>query len=280
MAENWWLYAFSAGGQDFLHTNVAHPLVWNDATYNPTPVSHTRPVFSSDPTQARITVTLKDNFQAAINYISMPPPFETRLRIYEVREASLTIGTNTYQVDEAEAHWKGRVIRVRWLDRFSKVALQCRTLADSYFNRETNLESSHPLCRFFTGDGRCPVDLENFKETVTVDVISTDTVEPTIEVTGITQPDGWYTGGTIKAPDGDWRTIVEHVGSVLTLSRHFPASTLQAGDSVSIYAGDDLTFETCSVKFGADTNQGEAFGGWKWTPSRDYERFGIRTEQA
>lgn len=277
MAESqYFLYHFSTPDREYHHTNVAHDITYGGATYTPLPIEHTRPTFSSDFSEARIVVTIRQDFAVALNYISHPPPYETRLRIYEVVQHT-EVG-NTLQADVVEPYWKGKFVRTRWRNSFRQVEIHCKTLADVYFDKETNNESLHPLCRFFPGgaDGRCPVNWEDFKETVTVTTISTDTVEPQIEVTGITNPVGWYTAGIMRAPDGDLRTINLHeADGVLTLSAHFPASTLQVGDTVDIIAGDDLTFETCSVKFGGQTEAGAAHGGWPNTPNRDPQRVGV-----
>jgi hypothetical protein len=278
MDSQFFLYKFTTPSRDFRFTNVAHVLEYEEEEYDPIPISHSPPTFSSDFSEARITVSLKQDQSVALDYISRPPPYETRLRIWEVLRASQIVGTNTYLVDAAEPYWKGKIIRPSWRDSFRRVEITCKTLADVYFDKESNNESLHPLCRFFPGgaDGRCPVNWENYKETVTVTDIGTETVEPQITVSGIGQLTGWYTAGIIRTADGDMRTINLHEsGGVLTLSAHFPASTLQVGDTVDLIAGDDLTFETCTVKFGAETSNGRDWGGWKWTPNRDPQKSGV-----
>jgi hypothetical protein len=278
MDTQYFLYRFETPERDYRHCNVAHPIVYDGETYAPLPIQHSPPTFSSDFSEARITVTVRQDFSVALNHISHPPPYETRLRIYEVLEAIPDNPTNSYEVSRVEPYWKGKIIRPRWRASFSRVEITCKTLADVYFDKESNNESLHPLCRFFPGgaDGRCPVNWENYKETVTVTVIGTETVEPQVTVSGIGQLTGWYTAGIIRTADGDMRTINLHEsGGVLTLSAHFPASTLQVGDTVDLIAGDDLTFETCTVKFGAETSNGRDWGGWKWTPNRDPQKSGV-----
>lgn len=278
MTDQFFIYHFSNDALDRRYTNVAHTLVYEDNDYSYIEIEHSRPTFSSEFSDAQIVVSLKQDQSVALDYISHPPPYETRLRIWEVTETAEIVGTNTLEVVSVEPYWKGKIIRPRWRDSFRRVEILCKTLADVYFDKESNNESLHPLCRFFPGgaDDRCPVDWEDFKETVTVSDISVDTVEPQVTVTGIGQADGWYDAGIIRAPNGDLRTINLHASGVLTLSSHFPASTLQIGDSVDLIAGDDLTFETCTVKFGSQTNTGEAWGGWKWTPTRDPQKVGVQ----
>ncbi len=273
--EQYYLYRFSdnSGHHDFC--NVGHKLIYEGAEFTPVHISHTAPTFSSDPSEARITVSLKDDLQVALNYISHPPPFTTDLLIWEVTQTTGIVGSNSLLVEGVVAHWKGRFVRVAWRDNFSRAEITCRTRQDIHFGRETNNESLHPLCRFHIGDGRCPVNIEDFKETVTVDDISDDISEPTITVSGITSPHT-YKAGMIRLSDNDYRTIEEQSAGVLTLSRAFAPSSVQIGDVVEIFLGDDLTLETCQVVFGAATENGAAHGGWGFTPNRDYQKFGIK----
>lgn len=113
-----------------------------------------------------------------------------------------------------------------------------------------------------------------------MEAISADVSEPTITVSGLSQLNDYYRAGMIRLADRDMRTVDLALTSggnkVLTLSRAFPSTSVQVGDTVEVFAGDDLTQETCSVKFGAATDSGAAWGGWKLTPNRDYARYGIR----
>ncbi len=271
--EQYYIYRFTDAGRDYDYCAVGHTLVWEDAPFAPINISHSAPTFSSDPSQARVTVKMKDDLQVPMNYISHPPPYKIELRIWEVTQT--TPSGNTLIVEGVEPHWSGQIVRVAWRDNFTRVDIQCKTLQEVHFSRETNNESLHPLCRFHLGDGRCPVNIDDYKESVTVAAISADISEATITVTGIASP-FTYTAGMIRTANGDMRLIELQAGNVLTLSRAFPATTVQIGDVVEIFLGDNLTFETCQVVFGAATESGAAWGGWHLTPNRDYGRLGIR----
>lgn len=275
--DQFYIYRFIDPTGEYLYSGVSHPLIFDDAVYDPVTISHSVPTFSSDPSQARVTVSLRDDLQVAMNYISHPPPFKTELRIYEVLETS--ISGNSLQVEQYEPHWSGRIVRIAWRDNFQAVEMLCKTQQEIHFARETNNESLHPLCRFHLGDGRCPVNIEDFKETVTVEDKSDDVSEPSITVSGLIHPDSYYKAGMVRLADQDYRTVEKAETSagdkVLTISRSFPDTSVQIGDSVEVFAGDDLTQEVCSVVFGAATNGGEAWGGWKLTPSRDFQKDGI-----
>lgn len=279
MGDQFYIYRFEDVISPTTYSGVAHAITYNDELYSPVSISHSAPTFSSDPSQARVTVRLRDDLSVAMNYISHPPPYATYLRIYEV--LATEIDGNQLIATEVDPHWRGQIVRVAWKDSFRAVDITCRTRMDVHFSRETNEESLNPLCRFHLGDGRCPVNIEDFKETAVVTGISGDISEPTLTVDSLAQiDDDYYRAGMIRLSDQDMRTVdlCETSGGdrVLTLSRAFPSTSVQLGDTVEVFAGDNLTQETCSVKFGSATEGGAAWGGWKLTPNRDYARYGIR----
>jgi len=278
MSDQFYIYRFEDDLRSTLYSGVAHAISFNNEVYAPVSISHSQPTFSSDPSQARITVRLRDDLSVPLNYISHPPPYATYLTIYEV--LATEIDGNVLVATEVDPHWRGQIVRIAWKDSFRAVEITCRTRQDIHFSRETNEESLNPLCRFHLGDGRCPVNIEDFKESAIVEAISADISEPTIIVSGLSQLNDYYRAGMIRLADRDMRTVDLALTSggnkVLTLSRAFPSTSVQVGDSVDIFAGDDLTQETCSVKFAAATDSGAAWGGWKLTPNRDYARYGIR----
>lgn len=280
MSDQFFIYLFEDSTRSYPYAGVAHKIVYDNVIYQPlSSISHTEPTFSSDPSQAAVTVRMRDNLDVAINYVSHPPPSETSLRIFEVLASE--INGNQLVATEVRHHWSGKIVRVAWRDSFRAVEIACKTRHEIHFSRETNTESLNPLCRFHNGDGRCPVNIEDFKEGVTVVDISADVSEPTVTVSGLAQSDTYYKAGMIRVADGDMRTVDKALTNldgdkVLTLSRAFPSTSVQVGDTVEVFAGDDLTLETCSVIFGAATNGGEAWGGWNLTPNRDYQRYGIR----
>lgn len=280
MSTQFYLYLFEDAASQYPFTNVSHPLTWEGVEYHAQQgehavgISHSAPTFSADPSQARVVVRLRDSLDVAINYISHPPPYKTDLTIWEVKAVSGQV------VTEVAPHWRGQVVRVAWRDNFSAAEITCRTTWDIHSSKETMTESLNPLCRFHIGDGRCPVNIENFKESATVTDLSDDISEPTMTVDSLAQvSDTYYKAGMVRVGNGDMRTIdkCETVGGdrVLTLSRAFPSTSVQQGDSIEVFAGDDLTQETCTVIFGAETESGAAWGGWKLTPNRDYQAYGL-----
>jgi hypothetical protein len=281
MADQFYLYLFEDSSRQYPLSGVAHRVLAGGVQYQLlSSVSHTPPTFSSDPSQARVTVRLRDNLDVAINYISHPPPSETTLRIFEVLATEIDDATNSLIATEVKPHWSGKIVRIAWRDSFRAVEIACKTRHEIHFSRETNTESLNPLCRFHLGDGRCPVNIEDFKETATVVDISADVSEPTVTVSGLAQTDTYYKAGMIRLANGDMRTVdlatADSGDKILTLSRAFPSTSVQIGDTVEVFAGDDLTQETCTVIYGSQTHGGADWGGWKLTPNRDFQKDGIR----
>jgi hypothetical protein len=70
------------------------------------------------------------------------------------------------------------------------------------------------------------------------------------------QPSQWATfGEVIRLSDGERRGILDQTGTTLTLD--VPFRELVVGDALQVWAGCDLTIETCLAKFGNVPN----FGG-------------------
>ena len=125
MNDQFYLYLFQDSSRDYAFSGVAHTVVSDDIEYLPvSSVSHSAPTFSSDPSQARTTVRLRDNLDVAINYVSHPPPSETSLRIFEV--LATEISGNQLIATEVKPHWSGKIVRVAWRDSFRAVEISCK----------------------------------------------------------------------------------------------------------------------------------------------------------
>lgn len=137
--------------------------------------------------------------------------------------------------------------------------IRCHHIAEIVSGSEGLSETYGPTCPYMTYSHPCPVPAAAFRQAVTVTDIDTENF--TVEVSGITQPEGWFTAGVLEAQNGDKRLILDHSGSVLTILNNLPATTLKVGDDITLLAGDDRLFSTCQFKFGAYTGNGAAFGG-------------------
>lgn len=185
-----------------------------------------------------------------------PPPGNIEATIYRQNE----IGGEVFLV------WKGVVVETpinHEVDESGEAKsfgiIRCQHIVELISGSEGLSEKWAPTCPFMTYHFPCPAQLTNHTTAVTVTAINTE--EFTVEVSGITQINGWFTAGVFQAPNGDLRFILDHTGNTLTLQQNFPSTTLKVGDGAVLVDGDDHLYQTCRDKFGAETGNGAAFGG-------------------
>lgn len=258
-----YLYNFTNGDQAFWFTNVGSVQSLDGDEYTPEKISHSKPQINQDTGKSDITISVPFDNPVVLLHSLSPPPLDTEVLIYKFYEG----------VTDPEVHWRGRVLKPSQTD--SNAQLECGTTLSHLLSLDGLPENHQILCNKRLGDGRCPVNLENFRLTVTVtDASTSDLGVSTVTVTGITQPEGWFERGKIQAPNGDYRFIVAHVGGLLTLDHAFPADTLAEDDTPDIFPGCDLAYATCIGKFGSETGNGDAFGGEPTIPNTNPHDFG------
>lgn len=255
-----YLYKFVNGALSFFYTNVGSEKEFADDIYLADQViSHVAPERNQDPSKADVTIRVPFDNPVVALHGPHPAPLETKVTIYKFFQG----------VTEPTRDWGGTVVRPQYDGSF--VNLLCRTRL-SMLDIEGLSEDHGTLCNHFLGTGRCPVNLENFRQGISVDEIDGSV----LTVTGITQIDGWFKGGKIRAPsNNDLRYIVEHIGDELTLDGPFPEETLAAGDTADIYPGCDRSIATCGTKYGAETGSGAAHGGITFMPSVNPHESGV-----
>jgi len=254
------LYRFEAGSSVYLYTNIAEDQTYNDETYSFIPIEHEAPTFSGEPQDSEIDITIDEVNPIADLFVTAPPAYPVTVKILDYDRAT-GIATDYY---------KGWIVRSSYALIGSKVAFHAKTLWH-FFERDSLSDSLSALSRYSIFDPRAGVDIAPLRVGITVTVLNE--FRDVLTVTGITDLDGWFTGGVIIAPDGDERTIILHetVGPdvQLTLNGAFPQFVLDVGFPADIYPGDDLTYNTWANKFSTVTNNGEAFGGWPYMPNVD-----------
>lgn len=261
-----YLYRFETPSAVYRFTDVAEDQEYDSEIYQKIQIDHTAPTYSEEAQDAEIEVTIHENNPVANLFVLGPPPYPIKCLIHEYDRAD----------DSVTPYYKGWVIRPSFDLAGSKVSFRLKTVFH-FFERESFTDSISALSRYSIYDPRSGVDLESYRVGITVTALNDQRDELT--VTGITEIDGWFSGGMGVAPDQDKRTILEHktVGAnkKLTLTAAFPRFTLDTGFTADVYPGDDLTYETWANKFGADTNNGEKFGGWPFTPNKDPQVRGV-----
>lgn len=251
-----YLYRVEYGSNVERFTNVSEDQPFDDETYRYIPIEHTSPTFSGNPQGAEIELKIYENNPLSNLFILGPPPYRIKLQIYEYDRIA----------DTVRPEYRGWIVRPSFDLEGSLTGFRCKSVWH-FFERESFTDSLSALSRYSIYDPRSGVDIEPLRTGITIDSLNDE--RDVLTVTGITQLDDYFRGGLIVAPDRDMRTIIKHVGDELTLSAAFPRFTLDEGFTADIYPGDDLTYETWANKFAAETNNGEKWGGWQYTPNVD-----------
>lgn len=172
-----------------------------------------------------------------------------------VVDANVTLTIWSKQDADYLVAWKGRLASVKPNDATVKLIFESifTSMRRPGIRRRFQISCGHVLY----GRG-CKLNKDDFDTAGTATAIDTTGTVVTVGAAS-SQPDGWYTGGMLRAPDGTLRFIVNHVGSSLTLIRQIESLTIaMAGgsQSVVIYPGCDRSRETCNSKFNNLPNNG------------------------
>lgn len=267
MSHTNFLYRFEAGsGAVYRFTNIAFDQVYDGENYIYTEIEHSAPTFSEEASDDEVGISVAETNEVVQLFGDGPPPYPIKVLIYEYDR----------ETEVATPYYRGWIIRPGFSLTESTVVLYCKSVWH-FFERDSFVDSLSVLSRYSVFDPRAGIDIEAFRVAIVVTALNDE--RDVLTVTGITEPDDWFKAGIIMAPDGDKRTILQHVtesgDKKLYLNKAFPAFTLAAGFPAAIYPGDDLTYTTWAVKFGAVTNNGEAHGGWPFMPNVDPEKRGV-----
>ena len=263
-----YLYEIEYASTVLRYTNVAEDQTTGGNVYSLIVggITHTSPTFSAEPQDSEIDLFLYEDNPLTTLFSLGPPAYPIKLRIYEYDRVA----------DIATPRYRGWVIRPSVALKESTVGFRCKSV-HHYYERESFTDSLSALSRYSIYDPRSGVDIEQFRVGITISSLNDQ--RDTLIVTGITQPDDWFKGGLIVAPDRDMRTILSHTtisGDItLALTSAFPQFTLDTGFTADVYPGDDLTYVTWANKFASATRNGEAHGGWPFMPNVDPEVRGV-----
>lgn len=210
-------------------------------------ISHNDPTESPDAGRSGLEAIVAHTNPIIRAHREFPPPGDIDLTVWRQNEVSGEV----FQI------WSGVVVETPIEGSIGTI--KCQHIIELVAGSEGLSEKWAPTCPFMTYQFPCPAQIANHSTTVTV--TSIDTENFTVTVTGIVQADGWFKAGVFAVGNGDKRFILDHTGGMLTLLQNFPASSLRVGDTATLIDGDDHLYETCAVKFGAETGNGDAFGG-------------------
>lgn len=160
--------------------------------------------------------------------------------------------------------WKGRLTGIAPGDEVVKLVFESIFTSMRRPGLRARFQKS---CRHALYGRGCWLDPETFALAATLDAIDGRTL--TVPEAA-TQPDGWWAGGMVRAPDGSLTYIAGHSGDQLTMNRvsgalATPLASSGPGVAITIYPGCDHSYATCEAKFSNDDN----YGGFDYIPVKN-----------
>lgn len=255
------LYRFVQDTEVWTYTSSASAIVYNSETYIPVPIGRGNVEAKNELSKANLEIqTDLDN------------PLSRQLM---TTSGELVVGLTVFvQVDtDFTVLWKGRLASIK--PEGNKITLTFESIFTSL--RRPGLRARYQRnCRHAVYNRGCNLDPEDFALQGWV-ILAQGNLVQVVEASS--QPDGWYLGGMLRAPDGILRMITGHTGQMLTLSRPLE-SLLQnmvnsgygynygynyGGVAVKLYPGCDRLKSTCITKFNNLPN----FGGFPYIPTKN-----------
>lgn len=197
---------------------------------------------SGDPASDALIIRAPIDLPVVPLFRGLPPATEVAVIVRDVH----------YGDNEARVTWIGSIAQVNRKE--AQAEILCDNLLAS-FDRAGLALSYERNCPYATYDHNCKVDRNLFRTDATLTGITGTTIE---SPTFATKPDAWFAGGFIEYIDEfgltERRFVKAHTGSTLRLLGGTPG--LANNQSVSAFAGDDHTAETCATKFDNIDNNG------------------------
>ena len=207
-------------------------------------------------TDQRLTILCRQDLPVVTIARQARPRLRVRIRQFHLNDLTAV-----------QVFWVGSVIGV------SFQGVEARLLCDAGINRVDGLLAPQQFggsCQWVLGRPWCPVNLSSHTFAGTVTAVSG------LQVTASAwagKPAGYFVNGHLITADGRSDTIDQYLpgpGTVRTRSN----LGIAVGDSVTAVAGCDGAFATCQNRFGSETNNGLAWGGFR-IQIRDPHRGGV-----
>lgn len=246
------LYLIVSAGVTYRLTSAAKSQTHSGQTYTPVAIGRGGTQVRSELSKANLEVRIALGHPLADALLSSWSETVTTLTLFRKRTTA------------TETAWKGRLTAALPADDHVKMTFESIYTSLRRYGLRARFQKS---CRHVLYGRGCTLNAADFAVAATLDAIS-GLVLTVPEAAG--QPNGWYAGGMVAAPDGTLSYVSEHVGSSLRLNR--VPSTLAAafavtgpGLAVTIYPGCAHNYQTCANKFANDDN----YGGFDYIPTKN-----------
>lgn len=253
-----YLYTLGLGSLSYLYTSAEDAIEVGTDIWTPAAISHgpidrqgsgnRQEVLLTLPSETAIVQLLRDTY----------PTDAASLSIFVAEPAETPAVTKNLI-------WIGEVVSTDFTLDGAGSQLTCRAL-EALAGRSMPTYGCQIQCGHVLYGTRCGVDATSFKHPGIVTAVSGSTITVT-GASGFT--DGTFKGGKVNFGD-ERRTVVDHVGDVITLIHPFGGSPL--GSSVDVFQGcDHLATGHCSTRF----NNVLRHGGMPFAPNTNPYSEGI-----
>lgn len=247
------LYLFVRGANRWTYTRGDTEQTHLGDTYTPATISHSAPTLAERGKEgASMVITVPRDHPVAMQYLVFVPT-----------SMSLTIFRRHRSDPETVVEWTGRVRGVQWTG--STAELQCEG-TDGMQKRQSLRRGCGYNCEHFLFDQGCGLTSTAWRATGNLGSVNGATLQGGLFGS---KPNGWWKTGYVRVKQSDYRMVVEHSGSTVTLLS--PFEDVQAGDAAEVYAGCDRTWDTCGSKF---SNQAR-YGGFPFWPIKNPYKDGM-----
>jgi uncharacterized phage protein (TIGR02218 family) len=250
------LFLFESMGQQWAYTSGDAPVEYNGVTYEPVPIRRGNAEQTQDINKNDLQIKVARDNDIGLIHLQYAPEAVTSISVFQ-REEGGAFGV----------FWKGRITGAR--ADGSEITLMCESVFTSM--RQPGLRARYQKnCRHAVYGRGCRLDPEDFAVVALLESVSgVSLVVPDAAL----QPNDWYLGGMLRAPDGSLRMITNHSGSTIEITRPilyldqigygFNYGMDYGTPAVKLYPGCNRVRSTCLSKF----NNVDNFGGFPWIPS-------------
>ena len=256
------LYEFIRGLESWRFTSADEDKTINGSTYSSIPMQRNSIEQSQSVSRSPLTLNMTKDNNLVTQYIEAPPAGIINLTIRKLHED---------QTDSPIIIWIGRVINVRFTDKFSEV--RCEPLITS-LNRQTLRRLYQAQCPHVLYGPQCALDANSFKVDTTIDSINpVNNLE--ITAAALNQVDvDWWAGGYIdftnSAGNTERRFITTSTATPTVITISLGSADLVPGKAFTAFFGCDHSTAICLSKF----NNIDNYGGYPFMPINGKNPFG------
>jgi uncharacterized phage protein (TIGR02218 family) len=258
------LYEFFDGANYYRYTSADEGTITFDGeTYTAAGIDRESTELEADASDQKLQITLPRDNAVPLLFLNEYDRPDLKLRIRVAQRDSLTDFKTVLSAGVLSCTFRGDLATLN-VDVFG-----------ASFERQIANQCFGPTCQATLYTRPCPVAKADFKETGVVDAISGFTVTAS-EWAGAGAD--YFTAGFVECviSGKTYRRFIAAFNSTTgALTLFAPIGPLTVGASVDAYPGCNSSTDHCRNKFGAATNDGEAFVGFPHVPARDAYRVPI-----